>query len=228
MSPAERTRNGDGGEEPLPLKTRIVSRVGGGLLTTLMRTTRYERTGTEHYDAWLGGGRTAIYVLWHGRLLPCSWLHRHQGLATLISRHRDGDYIAGVVERWGFHAVRGSSSRGGAAALLQMVRLLRAGVPLAVTPDGPRGPRQKMKSGPLFAAQRAGVPLVPVTAGTEQAWWIEGWDRFMVPHPFARIRLAYGEPMFVPADADAAEVERLTAELEARLNDLTEQVDGAG
>src|SRR5690606_4182713 len=83
------------------LQTRLIGRVGGALLSTLMRTTRLERSGTEHYDAWIGSGRTAIYVLWHGRLLPCSYFHRHQGLATLISQHRDGDYIAGVVERWG-------------------------------------------------------------------------------------------------------------------------------
>lgn len=210
---------------PPPLKARVISGAGGGLLTALMRSTRFDRSGTEYYDDWIGSGRTAIYVLWHGRLLPCSYYHRNHGLATLISRHRDGDYIAGVVERWGFRVVRGSSSRGGAAALLQMVRLLREGVSLAVTPDGPRGPRQKMKSGPLFAAQRAGVPLIPVTAGTSSAWWFESWDRFLVPRPFARIRMAYGEPMFVPKDADEGDVERLAGALEQRLNELTGQVD---
>lgn len=207
------------------LQTRLIARVGGALLSTLMRTTRLERSGTEHYDAWIGSGRTAIYVLWHGRLLPCSYFHRHQGLATLISQHRDGDYIAGVVERWGFQAVRGSSSRGGAAAMIQMVRLLQRGVPLAITPDGPRGPRQKMKTGPLVAAQRAGVPLIPVTAGADRAWWFGGWDRFLVPHPFARIHLAYGEPLFVPEAAQPEEIDRLALVLEERLNRLTDEVD---
>src|SRR5690606_38640985 len=75
-------------EVALPLRTKMVSGLGGALLTSLMRTTRFERSGTEHYDAWIGSGRTAIYVLWHGRLLPCSYYHRDQGLATLISRHR--------------------------------------------------------------------------------------------------------------------------------------------
>lgn len=214
------------GTLPAPLQARLMSRFGGALLTALMATTRFERTGTDVYDAWLAPRRPAVYVLWHGRLLPCSYFHRDHGLATLISQHRDGDYIAGVVERWGFRIVRGSSSRGGAAALLQMVRLLREGVGLAITPDGPRGPRQKMKTGPLFAAQRAGVPLIPVTAGTDSAWWFGGWDRFLIPHPFARIRMVYGEPMFVPPEADAAEVERLALELEGRLNRMTEQVDG--
>lgn len=208
-------------------QTRLVARAGGALLNALMGSTRLKRSGTEHYDAWIGSGRTAIYVLWHGRLLPCSYFHRHQGLATLISQHRDGDYIAGVVEGWGFHAVRGSSSRGGAAALIQMVRLLRDGIPLAVTPDGPRGPRQKMKTGPLVAAQRAGVPLIPVTAGADRAWWFGGWDRFLVPQPFARIHLAYGEPLFVPQEATQDEIDRLALVLEERLNRLTDDVDQA-
>lgn len=210
---------------PPSLSARLVSLGGGAALTALMRTTRFECSGLEHYDEWLGSGRTAIYVLWHGRLLPCAYHHRHQGLATLISQHRDGDYIAGVVERWGFHAIRGSSSRGGAGALLQMVRLLRQGMPLAVTPDGPRGPRQKLKAGVLYAAQRADVPLIPVTAGTEDAWTFGRWDRFVVPYPFARIRLAYGEPLFVPAQADQSEIGRLAEVLEGRLNALTEAVD---
>ncbi|HEX6925478.1 MAG TPA: lysophospholipid acyltransferase family protein [Longimicrobiaceae bacterium] len=217
-----------GKEARPPRSVRIVSRLGGTLLTTLMRTTRFERSGVQYYDAWIGSGRPAIYVLWHGRLLPCAYYHRHHGLATLISRHRDGDYIAGVVEKWGFRVVRGSSSRGGASALLQMVRLLREGVGLAVTPDGPRGPRQKMKTGPLFAAQRAGVPLIPVTAGTRQAWWFEGWDRFLVPRPFARIHLAYGEPLFVPPEAGESEIQRLAAQLEQSLNELTARVDREG
>lgn len=220
------SRGADAEAVRLPLKTRAISLGGAAVLNTLLGTIRWERTGTEHYDSHLGRGAACIHVLWHGRLLPCAYYHRDHGLATLISQHRDGDYIAGVVERWGFHAVRGSSSRGGAAALLQMVRLLRDGVPLAVTPDGPRGPRQKMKPGPLFAAQRAGVPLIPVSAGADRAWWFGGWDRFMVPKPFARIHLAYGEPMFVPPEADAAEVERLAKVLEDRLNALTREVDG--
>ncbi|HET8656779.1 MAG TPA: lysophospholipid acyltransferase family protein [Longimicrobiaceae bacterium] len=211
---------------PLPLRARLAASVAGGLLTGLMRTTRYEAIDEQHYREWLGSGRTAIYVLWHGRLLPCSYRHRHEGLATLISQHRDGDYIARVVEGWGFRTVRGSSSRGGGAALRQLVRLLREGTSIAVTPDGPRGPRQKMKLGPLLAARLTGVPMIPVTAGTDRAWWFEGWDRFLVPKPFARFRIAYGAPIFVPRTADEGELERLADEMEARLNALTEVVDG--
>jgi lysophospholipid acyltransferase (LPLAT)-like uncharacterized protein len=214
----------DGAPET-PLKARLISSLGGGLITGLMRTTRFEIENGVIHEEWLRPRRAAMYLLWHGRLLPCSYHHRNHGLATLISLHRDGDYISGVVEKWGFQVLRGSSSRGGTKALRQMVRLLRGGTPIAVTPDGPRGPRQEMKLGPLLAAQMAGVPVIPVSAGTDRAWWFEGWDRFMVPKPFSRIRLKYGEPVRIPPDADQAEVERIAAELQAALNRLTADVD---
>ena len=205
---------------------RVVGGLGGALITGLLRTSRFEFRGLEHYDDWWGAGKPVIFVLWHGRLLPCSFARRNQGLATLISEHRDGDYIAGVVEGWwGFHAIRGSSSRGGTRALREMVRTLKAGQALAITPDGPRGPRQKMKVGPLLAAQITGVPLIPSAAGTDRAWWVGGWDRFLVPKPFSRIQMAFGAPMFVPRDADAEKVELMAADLESRLNALTAEVD---
>lgn len=213
------------GAERVPLGARAVSRLGGAALTGLMRSLRWELSGLEHYHATWGARRPCVVALWHGRLLPCAYYHRHQQLATLISQHRDGDYIAGVVERWGFEAVRGSSSRAGAAALLEIVRLLERGTAVAITPDGPRGPRQKMKSGPLRAAQKAGVPLLPVSAGASRAWWVGGWDRFLIPQPFARIRLGFAEPLHVPPEADEPQLLLLQQELEERLNALTASLD---
>ena len=208
------------------LKTRAVVGIGGGLITALMRTTRVEVRGQKNWEDWGGARKPAIYVLWHGRLLPCSYFRRHHALATLISQHRDGDYIAGVVEGWwGFHAIRGSSSRGGSGALREMVRVLRAGTALAITPDGPRGPRQKMKAGPVIAAQLTGAPVIPVSAGTDRAWWLGGWDRFLIPKPFSRFQMIFGDPIFVPRDASPAEIEAATLRIERSLNELTEQVD---
>lgn len=206
-------------------KARLVGGLGGAALTALMRTLRWDVSGRERYDATWGAGDPVIFVLWHGRLLPCSFYHRGERLATLISQHRDGDYIAGVVESWwGFRAIRGSSTRGGSAALRAIVRTLKRGTAVAITPDGPQGPRQRMKPGPLLAAQIAGVPIIPVSAsGT--GWWLGGWDRFLIPRPFTRIRLIYGEPMVVPREADAAAITSLSDELEERLNDVTRQAD---
>jgi lysophospholipid acyltransferase (LPLAT)-like uncharacterized protein len=210
----------------MDLKTRAVTGIGGGLITALMHTTRVEVRGGKNWDEWGGARKPAIYVLWHGRLLPCSYFRRHNELATLISQHRDGDYIAGVVERWwGFHAIRGSSSRGGSGALREMVRALKAGTALAITPDGPRGPRQKMKQGPVIAAQLTGVPVIPVSAGTDRAWWLGGWDRFLIPKPFSRFQMIFDDPVFVPRDATPEQIEAATLHIENRLNAITEEVD---
>lgn len=218
--------------EPRPdlrkeLKTAAISGAGGALLNSLLASTRFEVAGAEHYASTWGVGKPVVFVLWHGRLLPCTYYHRQQKLATLISQHRDGEYITRIVERWGFEVVRGSSSRGGAQALRQIVRTLRRGTAMAITPDGPRGPREVMKPGALIAAQMAGVPVIPVAAGTPRAWWFGGWDRFLVPKPFARIRMEYGEPFLIPREATEREIEEeFCPEVERRLGALMRRVDG--
>ena len=209
------------------LRYAAAAGVGGGLLRTVLSTTTVERIDAGPCDALRAEGRSLIYVLWHGRLLPLSYHHRHWNLVTLISASSDGEYIARVVERWGYEVVRGSSSRGGGEALRHLVRHSRAGRSLAITPDGPRGPRQTMKPGPLLVAQLTGAALLPIAAGTDRAWWFEGWDRFLVPRPFARIRIVYGEPVFVPRDADAAMLAALSTEVEQRINEVTERADRA-
>lgn len=210
----------------MDLKRAAVRSLGGAALTALLKTTRVEVLGKEHYERWWGARRPCVFALWHGRLLLCSFHNRGEELGTLISQHRDGDYIASIVEGWwGFRAVRGSSSRGAPSALRQIVRTLKGGTAVAITPDGPRGPRQTMKPGALLAAQLAGVPVIPATSSAERAWWVEGWDRFLIPKPYSRVRLAYGEPVFIPRDADEAGLERIARGVEATLNQLTERVD---
>jgi lysophospholipid acyltransferase (LPLAT)-like uncharacterized protein len=205
----------------------VGSRIARGLLDALLGTVRFDVEGEEHYLQYRSIGRAVIFVLWHGRLLPLTYRHRQQGIVALISRSADGEYIARIVEQWGYLTARGSSSRGGSSALRELVRHMRAGRSLAFTPDGPRGPRQKMKPGALLAAQLTGAPLLPLAAGTDRAWWFEGWDRFLVPKPAARVRVAYAPPVFVPRDADPHAVERIGEQVEATLNALTLRVDGA-
>jgi lysophospholipid acyltransferase (LPLAT)-like uncharacterized protein len=208
------------------VKGFLIGRVGGPLLTELMKSVRSELvSGAEVETEVMMTRRPAIYVIWHGRLLPGAFHYREQRLATLISRNRDGDHIAGVVESWGFRVIRGSSSRGGAAALRQIVQTLEEGTSVALTPDGPRGPRQQMKLGPLQAARLAGVPLVPATAGAVRAAYFGRWDRFLVPAPFTWVPVALGEPMWVPSDVADDQLEGYRALLEERLNALTDLVD---
>jgi len=207
------------------LRYRVASAAGRVVLDSLLATARFEVSGAEHHRQFTARGQPVIYVLWHGRLLPLTYLHRGQGIAALISRSADGEYIAQLVERWGYITVRGSSSRGGGAALRELVRQARAGRCLAITPDGPRGPRQQLKDGVLVAGQLTGLPLIPTTASASRAWWIEGWDRFLVPRAFARVRVAYGPPVHVPRDAGEQELAALRSSLEAELNRLTAEVD---
>jgi lysophospholipid acyltransferase (LPLAT)-like uncharacterized protein len=206
---------------------RAVALVGGALVTGVLSTVRVRSVGDEHYRQLWERGEPFVIVLWHGRLLPCTWRHRGRGIGAVISQNRDGEYIARLVRRWGYHPVRGSSSRGGSAALREVVRLLRDGRSVAITPDGPRGPRERMKPGALLAAQLAGTPIVPVAAGATRAWWFGRWDRFLVPKPFSRVTFEYGAPIRVPRDLDEAGRAELEAEVEARLGELMRRVDAA-
>lgn len=195
--------------------------VGGTLLDALMATTRIEAVNDEAYRVHHRAGRPVVFALWHGRLLPPTYLHRQQGIVTLASRSADGEYITRVLHRWGFHVVRGSSSRGGDSALRELVRLTRAGRSVAITSDGPRGPRERLKPGVLHMAQLSGAPLVPVGSAANSAWWFESWDRFLIPRPFAKLRVVYGDAVFVPRDTDSEGLAAAARRIEDTIGELT-------
>lgn len=209
----------------LSVRKQLLAAFGGWSLQAVLSTLRWEVIGGEHYRNTWGSGIPTVFVLWHGRLLPCTYFHRGQGLATLISRHRDGEYIARLAQRWGYQTLRGSSRRGATAALRQIVRALREGRAVAVTPDGPRGPRERVKPGALLAAAMTGAPVVPASAGAEWAWRFDSWDRFLVPKPFSRVRLVFGEPLHVPSAASPEELAKLSAEVEQRLARISAVAD---
>jgi lysophospholipid acyltransferase (LPLAT)-like uncharacterized protein len=140
-----------------------------------------------------------MHVLWHGQQLPLLWTHRRRGIAVIISEHRDGELIARVAHSIGFRTVRGSTTRGGARALLRGCRELEEGHDLAVTVDGPRGPAGTVAPGCLVISQRTGAPMVPTAASAARAWRLNSWDRFMIPKPFARVTVTYGAPMRIEA-----------------------------
>lgn len=173
----------------------VIARVGAVLVRLLAATWRIRVHGEEYVRAL--GASPYTLVLWHSRILPGLYYHRHRGIVLLISRHRDGGYLADLAQRWGYRAVRGSSKRGGAAGLLGITRELQAGSVVAVTPDGPQGPPEKVKPGAIAAAQHSGTPLVPLAATTTSAWWAKSWDRFCIPKPFAQVDLRYGPPIVV-------------------------------
>lgn len=193
---------------------RAAAALGAPVAGALASTWRYDVIGQERWDALYEGAPGYACMLWHEALLPLLWWHRRQDAVIVVSEARDGQYLADFAERIGFRLVRGSSTRGGTRALLAAVRELEAGEVLAVTPDGPRGPRRQIKPGVLAAAQRSGTVVLPVHAEAESAWRLNSWDRFCVPKPFSRIRVAYGSPFGVEAGGAglaAAQLRAVTA-----------------
>lgn len=181
------------------LKVALATVLGGSVLRLLARTWRVTREGDHALDETRKAGTPFVIILWHGELLPILWAHRDQGVSVLISTHADGEIIARICESLGCRTVRGSSSRGGARALLQLVQELDGGHEVAITPDGPRGPRRSFAPGAVVAAMRAGVPIIAFGAVVDRAWRLRSWDRFVIPKPFARVTIRYSEPARVAA-----------------------------
>ena len=194
--------------------------IGAGkpLLRALAATWRYEFRNREALLALRRRHEPFIFSLWHGHLLPLVWLHRGEGVRILISEHRDGEIIARIAHALGYQTVRGSTRKGGERALLSLARALQNGEEVAVTPDGPRGPARSSQAGALVAAARASAAILPIVVDVPRAWRMNSWDRFVVPKPFARITVAYGDPVRVTgvtARAAAAEAPRLDAAMRA-------------
>lgn len=197
---------------------------GALLVRGLGATWRVDRSGIAAWDAELARGRRCIFVLWHARLLPLIYTHRGRDAAVLVSRHRDGELVTRIIERLGYVAARGSSTRGGEEGALELLAHAAEGRLIGITPDGPRGPAGRLKPGVVWLASRTGLPVVPVAAAAGASWVLRSWDRFRVPRPFARVIVACGEPLQVPPDLDRAEAERWRVRLEAALEAHTRVV----
>ena len=193
--------------ESFPWSARLALFLGRGVLRALGTTWRIRVVNPEPLTALRKAKRGFTFSLWHGQLLPLLWHHRGQGVAVLISEHRDGEMVARAATSLGFRLIRGSSTRGADRALISLVRELQQGKEVAITPDGPKGPAEKFAPGALVAAQRSDTSILPVAVGVDRAWRLRSWDRFMIPKPFARVTIAYGEATKVLAGSprEAAE-----------------------
>ena len=183
-----------GSNEDFPFSARLAELASGAALRVLAATWRYRIVGHDAVKSARAGQTPLLFSLWHGQLLPLIWLHRNEGVAILVSEHRDGEIIARVAKSLGYGLIRGSTTRGGERALLTLATQLKAGVDAAVTPDGPKGPARSYAPGALIAAQRSGALVVPVAAHANRAWHLSSWDSFMIPKPFATVSVAYGRP----------------------------------
>lgn len=212
-----------------PRGQAVLARLLAGYVRLAAATTCWREEGPQWLQEHVRAGRPVIVVLWHQRLmmLPRAWrgVTREHPCHVLISTHRDGELLARTFTRLGLGLIRGSSSRGGAGAFQQLLEHLHAGASVAITPDGPRGPRLHVAGGVLHAARKTGVPIVPVTFACSSRAVLRSWDRFVIACPFARGIIAWGEPFHVAPDLDEAGFEARRGELERTLTALTQDAD---
>jgi lysophospholipid acyltransferase (LPLAT)-like uncharacterized protein len=165
--------------------------------------------------------KRVIYSFWHRAVFPASWMWRRLGIAVMVSRSFDGEYIARTIQKLGFTAVRGSSSRGGGPALLGMKRELELGHSVAFTIDGPRGPKYVAKPGPVALSRAATLPMAAFYVALDHPWVLNTWDQLMIPKPFSKALVRVSAKMRVPSDADDETMEASLGQLQAALDRVT-------
>jgi lysophospholipid acyltransferase (LPLAT)-like uncharacterized protein len=165
--------------------------------------------------------KPVIYAFWHRAVFASAWLWRKTGIAVMASRSFDGEYIARTIEKLGFVAVRGSSSRGGSTALLQLKSELEHGVPVAFTIDGPRGPKFVAKPGPVLLSRASTLPMAAFYVALSDAWVLKTWDALMIPKPYSKALVRFSAKMRVPADAGDAQMDDFHRQLQAALERVT-------
>ena len=191
------------------------------LITLIGKTVRFEIEGWENFEAIANNGDLPIYTFWHNKIFLGTYFFRGRGIVVVTSQSFDGEYIARFIQRFGYGAVRGSSTRGGAGALIESIRCMRAGMAAGFTVDGPKGPRYEAKTGPVVLAKKTGNPMMPFTVEAKNSWTVKSWDALQIPRPFTRAKLIIGKPIYVPRDADDAETEKKRRELQDSLDELT-------
>ena len=204
-----------------PFRQRIVLRIiiwlGYGIIRLIGPTLRvsvsYEDVAQHRLDQ-----RPLVASFWHSCMIPATYIFRDLGIRVMSSNSYDGEYMGRIIHKFGFVAVKGSSSRNAVRALLGLRRSLEDGWTVAFTLDGPRGPRHKVKPGPVALARSSGLALTMFHAAVDRAWVLNSWDRLVIPIPFSRVLVRVGKLINVPGNATDEEVEHYTAELQAALD----------
>ena len=203
---------------------RAASLVVGGAILGIRASIRIDRLHPERRQVLEDRGVPYVYTLWHGRMVLCILAHLHEGIITMASHSKDGEIIARWLERNGYVAARGSTGKRGRAGLEEMIAGVRSGRKAALTVDGPKGPPRVAQPGILKLARDTGAWILPFTSSSARPWFLKSWDRYLVPKPFGRCIVAYGEPFEVPKsmpDADAL------AKIGAAVDAITLEVDRA-
>jgi len=214
----------------MKLRGRFVNKIGGFLIASTTRAWM----GTLDYHAALYDNSVdpvhpnfrgpAIFLFWHEYIPVLFYLRGHCNIAMLLSQHQDAEWLSQAARHMGFETIRGSTNRGGVTALRQLLRTSRS-MNLAITPDGPRGPRRKLASGPIYLSSRLGIPLVAIGLGYRSCWRLSTWDRFAWPKPRTGARIIASPAVQIPSGLDRAGIEHHRQQVERLLNTLTEQAE---
>jgi len=205
------------------LEAKLIAAIGYRAIAALGLTLRWKTEGLEHFNRLTAGGRQPVMAFWHGRILPAAYFFRRRGIVVITSENFDGEWIACIIERFVYGTARGSTSRGGRKALLQLTRDIAAGKPAGFTVDGPRGPARVAQPGAIWLSKATGHPVLPFHLEAARHWTLNSWDRTQIPKPFATIALVVGEPFDVAADADDQALELARRDLELRLQRLEQR-----
>jgi lysophospholipid acyltransferase (LPLAT)-like uncharacterized protein len=203
----------------------ITSFLGALFIRAVGATWRVEWRGLDREARARALSKHVIYSFWHGRLLVLSYSHRHRGIQVLASEHPDGDLMGRTIVWLGFGHRKGSTTRGGASALRDLSSVLRAGLDVGLTIDGPRGPRGVVQQGAIELGRMTSSAIVPITDSARPRILFKSWDRFQLPLPFAKVVIDHGEPFLVPAGAEREERELARLDLQRRLAELTTRLD---
>jgi lysophospholipid acyltransferase (LPLAT)-like uncharacterized protein len=196
-----------------------IAAVGVPVIAALGASLTWRVEGLDHLQ-FDGNGRRPIMAFWHGRVLTATYFFRNRGIVVMISENFDGEWIARIIESFGYGTSRGSTSRGGQRALLQLKRKMEEGRPAGFAVDGPRGPARKVQPGVVWLAKLTGNPVIPFHMEASKFWSLGSWDRTQVPRPFSTVALVVGTPIIVEADADESQIELKRAEVERALLNL--------
>lgn len=208
---------------------RFLPSLGRWYTFLLAKTYRIKIFNWERYQRLADPKQNILFCVWHENLLICPFLYvntlKRNNVVGMVSRSIDGEIISQFLHRFGWKSVRGSSSRGGAVALIQMAEEMQQGRDGIMIPDGPRGPARKIKPGIIKVAQVTGVPILPCAMDVRRKVRLKSWDRLRIPFPFNSVAGAVGEPILVPPDASEAQQEELRRRLEEEMRAATEQVE---
>lgn len=206
---------------------QLACKLGWILILLLGKSLKLKCDGLEHIKSLEGQGKTYLIALWHGRFLLPLFRFRHHNFVVLVSQHLDGEMIAQNLHRLGYSTVRGSSTRRGKESFYEMIRALTGGKIGVIIPDGPRGPRHRLKAGVTFMAMKAEVPILPMTFSANPGIALKSWDRFLIPKPFATAIIKIGPPIWIPAESNARDLVRLSRKVERDMIDQELAADAA-